>query len=56
MKSWKREWAISQVVNNWRIRKRLPRITALAVKRGLIALKGDGSYRNAERGDNDYRN
>jgi hypothetical protein len=52
----KREWAVGQVTNNWRIRQRLPRITALAVRLGLIALKGDGSYRNADRADNDYRN
>lgn len=32
-----RAWAVASVVSNWRIRKRLPRITKLAIKQGLIA-------------------
>ncbi|MNE84145.1 hypothetical protein D3C80_1810180 [compost metagenome] len=29
-------WALDRVVNNWRIRKRLPRLTAKAKALGLI--------------------
>lgn len=31
-----REWAIASVQGNWRIRKRLPRLTKLAKSKGLI--------------------
>lgn len=32
----KRDWAASIVAANWRIRKRLPRITEYAIKYGFI--------------------
>lgn len=31
-----RQWALESVTGNWRIRKRLPRLTALARKKGMI--------------------
>lgn len=31
-----RAWALFCVTDNWRIRKRLPRLTKLAIKAGLI--------------------
>lgn len=31
-----RLWAFQAVANNWRIRKRLPRLTAKAVELGLL--------------------
>ena len=36
MRITKREWAIAQVVNNWRVRQRLPRLTELAKRLYLI--------------------
>lgn len=35
----KKQWALESVASNWRIRKRLPRLTALAIKMGLIETK-----------------
>lgn len=32
----KKQWALSVVVTNWRIRARLPRLTQLAIKLNLI--------------------
>lgn len=32
----RKQWALESVALNWRIRKRLPRLTALARKLGLI--------------------
>jgi len=38
----KKEYALYMVINNWRIRQRLPRITKLAIELGYIKNKDDG--------------